>query len=151
MKKTRTAEEITESIIMYFETHADVFTDCIEELDGYNGYLGDNRYYPMEYLDEFYRDTEPTELLNRAFFGHDADTYTIDAHGDRVYGAFNPNWEHFTLNGCGNLISTNYKDYSNHLDKWAVEAMSECRAYVDAIESEDKLKTLFDELEAIEG
>lgn len=149
-KKTRTAEEITADIIEFFENNEDIFNDCMEELDGYNGYLGDDRYYSMDELDEFYRDVEPSELLARAFYGYDAETYTTDGSGNKTYGAFNPNRDYFTYNGYGNLVSADYKDYSGHLDKWAVEAMSENRAYIDTIESDDDLAALFDELEAVE-
>ena len=40
----------TEKIIIYFKEHEELFNDCIEELDSYNGYLGDNRYYCMDEL-----------------------------------------------------------------------------------------------------
>ena len=150
-EKTRTAEEVTADIITYFESNEDVFNDCIEELDGYNGYLGDDRYYDMDELDELHRGTEPSELLNLAFFGYDEDTYTTDSSGCKVYGAFNPNREYFRYNGYGNLVSTDYKDYSALLDKWAVEAMSEDREYIDTIEDNDELTALFDELEQDEN
>lgn len=144
----RTAEEVTADIITYFENNENVFNDCIEELDGYNGYLGDDRYYDMDELDELHRGTEPSELLNLAFFGYDEDTYTTDSSGSKTYGAFNPNREYFRYNRYGNLVSADYKDYSALLDKWAVEAMSEDRAYIDTIEDNEELTALFDELEA---
>ncbi len=50
----------TEKIIAYFEENEDIFNSCIEELDSFNGYLKDNRYYEMELLDEFL--TAPTRL-----------------------------------------------------------------------------------------
>lgn len=71
---TNKREKITAAILEYFTENEDVFTECIEALDSYNGYLGDSRYYPMECLDEFYHDTDAINLLNRAFFGHDEDT-----------------------------------------------------------------------------
>lgn len=33
----------TEKIIAWFKENEEVFNDCIEELDSYNGYLGDDR------------------------------------------------------------------------------------------------------------
>ena len=50
-------------------------------------------------------------------------------------------------NGYGNLVSTDYKDYSAHLDEYAIEEMSENRCYIDTIESDSELSSLFDELE----
>lgn len=149
-KATRTAEEITAAIIEFFEENEDVFNDCIEELDMYNGYLNDDRYYSMDELDELYTGTEPSEILRRAFYGYDAETYTTDGSGNREHGQFNPNRQYFTYNGYGNLVSADYKDYSAHLDNYAVEAMSENRNYIDTIEDNEELAELFDELEQAE-
>lgn len=137
----------TEKIITYFKEHEDIFNDCIEELDSYNGYLGDDRYYHMDELDELYNGTEPSEILHRAYYGRDDDTYTTDESGNRTYGEFNPNREYFYFNGYGNLVSSDYKDYSAHLDDWAINAMSENRYYIDSIDSDDELSELFDQLE----
>lgn len=146
-KRTRTAEEITADIIEYFEKNGDIFADCIEELDSYNGYLGDDRYYSMDELDEFYNGVEPSEILRRAYYGRDDDTWTTDSNGDKTYGEFNPNRDYFYYNGYGNLVSSDYKDYSAHLNNWAIEAMSENRCYIDSIDSSEELTALFDELE----
>lgn len=146
-KATRTTEEVTADIIKYFQDNEDAFNDCIEELDGYSGFLGDERYYSMDELNEHYIGTEPSEFLLRAFYGYDEDTYTTDRSGNREYGAFNPNREYFKYNGYGNLVSADYKDYSAHLDNYAVEEMSENREYLYTIESDEILTALFDELE----
>lgn len=139
MKETtkRTAEEITKEIIEYFKNNEEIFNECIEELDNYNGYLGDNRYYFMDNLDEIYTNELPTEILCRAFYGKDDDTN----------GEFNPNREYFYYNGYGNLVSSDYKDYSAYLDNYAIEAMNENRHYIDSIDSNEDLQKLFDELE----
>ena len=136
-----------EKIIEYFNDNEEIFNSCIEELDGYNGYLGDDRYYEMEMLNEFYHDTEPLELLYRTYYGRDDDTYTTDSRGDKTYGEFNPNRDYFHYNGYGNLVSSNYKDYSSHLDEYVIESMSENRQYIDTIEDNEDLTALLDELE----
>ena len=140
-------EKTIEKIIAYFEENGDVFNDCIIQLDDYNGYLNDNRYNDMELLNEFYNGAEPLELLRRAFFGHDADNWHTDASGDKIYAEFNPNRDYFKYNGYGNLISTDYPDYSEHIDKYAIEEMSEYRHWIDAIDDNEELSELFDELE----
>ncbi len=137
-------------IIAYFEENEDIFNSCIEELDSYNGYLGDDRYYEMEMLNEFYSGTDAIELLQRAYFGRDNDTWTTDSRGEKTYGEFNPNRDYFHYNGYGNLVSTNYKDYSYKLDEYAIESMSENRQYIDTIENNEGLTALFDELENTE-
>ena len=146
----RTAEEVTADIIEFFENNEDIYNEAIEELDSYNGYLGDDRYFSMDELDELHNGTEPSELLRRAFFGYDEETYTTDRDGNKTYGAFNPNRDYFRYNGYGNLVSADYKDYSGQLDKYAVESMSENRCYIDSIEQLDELAALFDELEEVE-
>ena len=107
-------------LIDYFKENEDAFIEAIEELDSYNGYLGDDRYYEMEYLNEFYFDTEPLDILYRAFYGHDEDTSTEDRHTE-----FNPNREYFRYNGYGNLVSTDYKDYSDRLDDWFIQNLKD--------------------------
>lgn len=146
--KIRTTEQIIDNIIDYFESNEDIFNRAIEELDGYNGYLGDDRYYDMYDLDEFYRDTEPTELLMRAFYGYDEDSWTVNERGEREhYNSFNPNRDYFRYNGYGNLVSADYKDYSTQLDEYAVESMLENRDWIDIIDDDPELSNLFDELE----
>ena len=116
----RERETVVSELLAYFEEHEEDFNKTIEELDSYNGFLDDDRYYYMEELDEFYHGVEPTELLNRVFYGYDADTTWTDERGEKHYGEFNPNREYFTHNGYGNLVSSDYKDYSAHLDNWFI-------------------------------
>ena len=137
----------TEKIIKYFEENPDTFADCIEELDSYNGYLGDDRYYAMEELSEIYGDTDPIEILERAYYGYDAETYTTDENGTKHYESFCPNRCYFTFNGYGNLVSADYKDYSAYLDEHAVTKMMEHRRDIYAIRNEPELDELLDELE----
>ena len=150
MNEKRTKKDIISDIIKYFKENEDVFNDCMEELDSYNGYLGDDRYYNMDELNDIYGGQEPQEILFRAFYGFDADTWMTDSSGNKEYRAFNPNREYFYFNGYGNLVSSDYKDYSANLDRYAIEAMSENRNYIDSIEDDDILADLFDELEEAE-
>lgn len=150
MKTTRTHEDIINDIIEYFKENEDEFDTAIEELDAYNGYLGDDRYYYMEDLNEFFRDADPIGILYRAYYGHDADSWTKNAHGDKKYGEFNPNRAYFYFNGYGNLVSTDYKDYLDKLDKYAINAMSKNRTYIDTIDESEELSALFEELENAE-
>lgn len=147
MKTIRTREETINAIIAYFEENAETFNAAIEELDAYNGYLNDDRYYNMEDLNEFYNGTEPLEILSRAYYGRDDDTWTTDSSGNKTYGEFNPNRDYFYYNGFGNLVSSDYKDYSAHLDAYAIEAMSENIDYISTIEENEELKELFEEME----
>lgn len=149
MKHTRTAEKIMEKIIAYFNDHEDIYNDAVEELDACNGYLGDDRYYSMDELDDMYNGTEPTEILARAFYGYDEETWTTNKDGDKEYGPFNPNRDFFRYNGYGNLVSADYKDYTGLLDHYIIESMLENRDYIDTIDNDIELSKLFDELENV--
>ena len=156
MKNTNTntntnRADVVNAILEYFKENEDVFNDCIEELDSYDGYLGDDRYYSMDELDEIYNGTDPSEILTRAFYGYDEETWTTDSTGNKTYGAFNPNRDYFRFNGYGNLVSADFKDYSAQLDEYAVEKMLDNRSYIDAIDNDDELSKLFDELENIDA
>lgn len=136
-----------DKIIEYFNENENIFNQCIEELDSYNGYLNDNRCYEMEELNELYSGTEPLEILYRTFYGHDDETWTIDNEGNKTYGEFNPNRTYFYFNGYGNLVSCDYKNYSDFLDKYFVNELNENRQYIYTIDDEPELTELFDELE----
>lgn len=143
-------EKIIEKIIEYFKENEEIFNQCAEELDSYDGYLGDNRYYSMDELNNFYRDTDPIELLQRAYYGYDADTYTTDGNGNREHGEFNPNRDYFKYNGYGNLVSTDYPNYSDMLDEYIIGDMLENRRWIDTIDENPELSELFDRLENAE-
>lgn len=134
-------------IVEWFAENEDVFNDCIEELDSYNGYLGDDRYYCMEEMQDLYCGVDPFEILQRAFFGHDEDTWHTDAHGDKEYGAFNPNREYFHFNGYGNLVSSDWKDYTDHLDEYFIDELIENRSSLYCIDENQELSAMFDALE----
>jgi hypothetical protein len=135
-----------DKIINYFEENEDIFNECITQLDAYNGYLGDDYYYSMDDLDEYYNNAKPIDLLYRAFYGYDKDVWATDSRGDKTYGPFNPNRNYFYYNGYGNLVSTDYIDYSDYLNEYTVNAMLEDIEQIDAIDDDDDLKVLFEEL-----
>lgn len=110
-------DEAVKKILNYFEENEDDFNDAIQALDDYNGYLNDDRIYPMYLLNEFYAGTDPDEILRRAFYGYNGDY--INDSGNHPE-PFNPNADYFYFNGYGNLVSTNYIDYSDRLDEWFI-------------------------------
>lgn len=128
-----TEKEIRQELKDLFEDNEELFNEAIEELDSYNGYLGDDRYYYMEDLTN-YIDTSDlwSSLIYRMFYGRDDDSYiTIDSSGDKEYQQFNPNRSYFYYSGYGNLISTDYKDYSNYLDDEFIDNLLENRLYLN--------------------
>lgn len=150
MTNTRTKEAIINDIIKLFTKDEELFNNCIEELDSYNGYLGDDRYYRMEELKEFYYNANVTDLMNRVFYGYSEDETYTDEHGQIKYCQFNPNQEYFRYNGCGNLVSSYCKNYTGFLDNWFVENLLKYRQEVYSIEDDARLVELLDELEELE-
>lgn len=126
-------DEIKRKLMELFENDEQLFNDTIEELDSYNGYLGDDRYYLMDDITEFYHGVNPLELLRLAFYGWDENNYTIDEHGRKQHCEFNPNRDYFRYNGYGNLISSDYKDYSDRLDEYFIDDLIEnaCSLWLD--------------------
>lgn len=145
-------QDILAQVKEWFESNEDAFCEVIEELDSYNGYLGDDRYYPMYELDEFYSNTEPTEILTRAYYGHDDETWTLNDDGTKNFSTstFNPNREWFYFNGYGNLVSSDYKDYSCHLDDYFVDEVFENRYELPSVEDYEELAELLDKAEETE-
>lgn len=125
-------EQKIKEILMYLEINEDIFVEAIEELDAYNGYLGDNRIYNMDELDELFSNMQPLDILYRAFYGK-------DEYGEE----FNPNRDYFYFNGYGNLVSLYSKDYSDYLNEDFILELSENlnNLYLDG-----ELETLLNEL-----
>ena len=140
-----TYKDIAQSIIAYYENNPSEFEELIEELDDYDGCLGDERYYAMGELDELYAGTEPTEILRRAFFGYDEDTYDAE-RGE--HGEFNPNRDYFRFDGYGTLVSSNYKDYSAYLDEYFVEDLCDRRDWLNLDPEVEELLDQLDEAKA---
>ena len=110
-----THADLVEKLYNHFTENEDDFIDSIEELDSYNGYLGDDRYYSMDELYELNpvnSQDDFDDLMCRIYYGHD------DDNGDG--SAFCPNRDYFYYNGYANLVSSNYKNYSDHLDNYFI-------------------------------
>ena len=103
----------TEKMIEYFRENEEDFNRTIEELDSWNGYLDDDRWYPMDMLSECLEGTDPAEAIRMAHNGH-----------------FRPDDEYFRFNVYGNLESSRDADYSIYLDKWFVEALARNRSHL---------------------
>lgn len=103
---------LQQELLAYYKENTEDFNSDIEELDSWNGCLFDDRVTPMEELDDFYQGVEPSEILRRAFFGYDEPYAKSEARS-----SFNPNRDYFYLNGYGNLVSTDERDYSDYLEE----------------------------------
>lgn len=120
----RTQKEIRKELKNLFSDNEELFNEAIEELDSYNGYLGDNRYYHMEDLTDCIDTSDLwNSLIYRMFYGRDEDNWSLDSSGNKIYKEFNPNREYFSYDGYGNLISSDYKDYSAYLDDYFIDEL----------------------------
>lgn len=64
------AEHVREAIAEVLENDTDTFVDVCEELDSWNGFLGDARCYDMSEIDEFFN--KPSDFLDK--MGSDFDS-----------------------------------------------------------------------------
>lgn len=70
----------------YWESHNDSFSRVCEELDSYDGFLDDNRVYPMDELDDLLGDKKPSEVLqmvDTGNFNYNDDFFYYDIYGIR--------------------------------------------------------------------
>ena len=109
------------------EGDTDAFIDACEELDSWNGFLGDTRCYSMDMIDEFF--SRPSELL--------------DKMDDFQYSD-----EYFYFTGYGNVSTTDDK-YDRYSDDYSVDdvldALIENYSHVD-IYNNDTLDNLLEVL-----
>ena len=89
---------IESRMIDYWKSHNESFSGVCEELDSYDGFLYDNRFYSMDELDDYLCDTKPSDIVRM-----------IDNN-------FNYADNYFYYDGCGRLCSTDEKDYFNYVD-----------------------------------
>lgn len=140
----RTEKEIRQELEDLFKEDNTLFNETIEELDSYNGYLGDDRYYFMENLTD-YIDTSDlwNSLIYRMFYGRDDDCYITNSQGEKEYSQFNPNRDYYYYDAYGNLVSSDYKDYSYFLDDYFIDNLLENRSYLNL---DADIEALLDEL-----
>lgn len=103
---------LQQELLDFYKQNSEAFVSDIEELDSYNGYLGDYHIFEMDELNDLYQDMEPITILYRSFFGYDGEYLMSDQKAP-----FNPNRNYFYFNGYGNLVSIDSRDYSDYLDE----------------------------------
>ena len=89
---------IEDRMIDYWKAHNDSFSRVCEELDSWDGFLGDDRIYSMDELDDLLCDKKPSEVLRM-----------VDT------GNFNYNDDFFYYSIYG-IRSTDEKEYFNDVD-----------------------------------
>lgn len=128
--KTTNSTQTVKKLYELFADNSALFADCLEDLDNYNGCLGDDRWYVMDELSEILCGVPVYDVLRMAFFG-----------------AFNPSDDYFSFNGAGNLISSQYRDYQCYLTD---ETMSDIIANADNLYLPDEVMDIINGEEADE-
>lgn len=135
-----------EQIRQILADNEEIFNELCEQLDNKNGFLGNNRYYPMY---ELYQYNQPSDqesfdrLMNLIYYGQDEDSFTYDNNGNKNYSSFNPNRDWFKYDGYGNLVSTDYKEYPVTVSELIDEVVEH---YYDINIDDVELDELFEEL-----
>lgn len=135
---------LAEALFEYYQQNKEDFNHDIEELDSLNGWLGDDKIIPMDKLDKIYQGKDATEILRRAYLGHDDDNWH-EENGERVYGEFNPNRDYVYFTRDGKLVSTDYRDYSDFLDDNFVQAIIDEKSNLDLSDGAYEIIENYDE------
>lgn len=83
MERILTREELKDEVIKYLNENEEVYIELLHELDNYNSYLNDDRWYPMDELDELIGDKSPSEVLEMVASGFNinSDYFRFDIYG----------------------------------------------------------------------
>lgn len=74
------AEHVRDAIAEVLANDTDAFVELCEELDNWNGFLGDDRCYEMNMIDEFFN--KPSELLDKmSDFDYTDEYFYFDVYG----------------------------------------------------------------------
>lgn len=73
-------QHVREAIAEVLDNDTDTFVDVCEELDSWNGFLGDARCYDMSEIDEFFN--KPSDLLDKmSDFDYTDEYFYFDVYG----------------------------------------------------------------------
>ena len=105
-------EDVIAEIKEYLQENEDVFNDLYERLDSYvDNVIDDNeRWYPMEELNDLLEGKDPLEILQVGFYGEDEE-----------YESFNPDRKYFRFDGYAHLHSADSYSYIDNLSEGVIE------------------------------
>lgn len=114
---------LVDELLAYYKMNCEDFADDIEELDGWNDCLYDDKIFSMDELDEVLQDINPSDILRMALFGHD------ESQG-KIKSTFNLGRDYFHYNGFGNLVSTDERDYSDYLNDYFIQEIIDNKSHL---------------------
>ena len=138
-----TRQDAIERLYEWFDDdNMEAYYDMLEELDSWDGWLGDERRNPMYSLGDWMSGLDWEDVFN---YGR---------NGEDVYGgSFNGSRDYFYVDAYGNLVSTDDRDYD--FDEYGVEAilkqpMHRYEWIFNVYHCEDDLRPFFEAYEANE-
>lgn len=128
---SRASEEIKAELFDYLDNDRYVFINLLEDLDNWNGYLQDERSYPMYMLEEYHQGVTLSEFLKNL-------TYKFSIDDD---------FFRYTIYGLESETEEEREDryWANYGYPWIVDDILKYRAHINEIDID--LTNLLDELE----
>ena len=114
---------LKQELLSYYKRNGEDFADDIEELDGWNDCLYEDKVFSMDELDEVLQNIKPSDILCIALFGHD------EARG-RIRSTFNLDRDYFRFNSLGDLVSTDERDYSDYLNDYFIQEIIDNKSHL---------------------
>lgn len=136
-KKEELETYLYDEVVEYLENNLDEFNHLIEQLDEWNGYLQDDRWLDMSWLDD------------EALLGGYTPFELIDI-GMKSQGDFDLNDDFFRFTIYGTLESTGEKDYNDYLGNYFVDDVLANYQHLDISTSLDALLTDLEKLQEVE-
>lgn len=105
-------DHVIEAIAEVLDNNTDAFVDVCEELDNWNGFLGDARCYDMSEIDEFF--DRPSDLLEHmGDFDKDEEYFYFDTWG---VSTASDKYDVYSDNVSVDDVIETIEDCYNHID-----------------------------------
>ena len=127
-------------MIDYWKAHNDSFSRVCEELDSWDGFLGDDRIYSMDELDDLLGDKKPSEVLqmvDTGNFNYNDDFFYCDIYGIRS----TDEKEYYDYVDYSEVFEKLIDDYSKIFNYHYGRAYYELFNDIDNIDSQDEDET----------
>ena len=122
-------DDLRDEALELLENDEVLFNDMCEELDSWDGFLGDSRRMEMEMIDEFF--SSPSEALSKIDFDD-----------------FNYNHDYFYFDNWGNICSSDDKDYSDdHTAEEVLDAVIDNACHIFISDADARFKELVEALD----
>lgn len=111
-------EKFKQELVECFVMHDDIFCECIETLDNYNGFADEYRLYYMVDLDDIFWGMSKTELLHLVTkeFNINDDFFYIDSDGlSSVDNCVDWYQSHFTFEEVADNVLDNIENFEIHV------------------------------------